>query len=92
MSDVPTPAASADGRNAHGPRCLDGHCITCSDEGVPMRVVSIPDPGLAVCIAEDGRRSEVLTALVEEIREGDTLLVHAGAALLRLDTHPTAGP
>ena len=85
MSDVPT-------LTAHAPRCVDGHCITCSDEGVPMRVVSIPDLGLAVCIGEDGRRSDVLTDLVEGIREGDTLLVHAGAALLRLDTHPTEGP
>ncbi|MBW3554616.1 MAG: DUF3006 domain-containing protein [Gemmatimonadetes bacterium] len=57
-----------------------------------MRVVSVLDGGVAVCEGEDGRRIEVLTALVEELREGDTLLVHAGTALLRLDPHATEAP
>lgn len=72
------------------PRCDATHgCITCSDEGVPMRVEAIPaDTGLAVCADAAGQRSDVLTGLVEPVVVGDMLLVHAGTALLRL---PTAG-
>lgn len=62
------------------------HCVTCADEGIPMRVASIDrDAGLATCEAESGQRAEVLTALVDDVRPGDLLLVHAGTALLRLD-------
>jgi len=64
----------------------DGHCVTCSDEGVPMRVASVDvEAGLATCEDERGTRVEVLTALVEDVTPGDFLLVHAGTALLRLD-------
>ncbi len=51
-----------------------------------MRLVALADHGLAVCEDEAGRRSEVMTGLLEDPRPGDVLLVHAGAALLRLDT------
>lgn len=62
------------------------HCVTCSDEGVPMRVESVDEgTALAICVGEDGARVEVQTALVEGVRPGDLLLVHAGTALLRLD-------
>jgi hydrogenase maturation factor len=60
--------------------CDDDHCITCSDEGVPMRVLDVRDDGLAVC---DG--GEVMTELVGPVRPGDELLVHAGVALARLE-------
>lgn len=60
-------------------------CITCSDEGVPMRVIRIHDPGLAVCEAEDGARQDILTGIVPDVVPGDRLLVHAGTALLRLE-------
>ena len=34
------------------------HCITCSDEGVPMRIERIDDArGLALCAADDGSKS-----------------------------------
>ena len=66
-------------------RCVtEGHCITCSDEGIPMRVTSLSGPGLAACVDDAGNSSEVMTALVEPVRPGDTLLVHAGTALLRI--------
>ncbi|HVH12950.1 MAG TPA: HypC/HybG/HupF family hydrogenase formation chaperone [Longimicrobium sp.] len=61
-----------------------GHCITCSDEGVPLRVVSVPGDGLARCAGPTGEVSEVMTGLVGEVAPGDVLLVHAGAALARL--------
>jgi hydrogenase maturation factor len=62
------------------------HCITCSDEGIPMRVERIDEArGLAICAAEDGSRSTVEIALVEPIARGDRLLVHAGVALVGLE-------
>lgn len=66
--------------------CTDPHhCITCSDEGVPMRVTSVDDTcGIAVCVGERGSASEVMIALVSAVRIGDVLLVHAGTALTRL--------
>jgi len=66
--------------------CGSDHCVTCSDEGVPMRVESFDAAlGLACCVDGAGeRRSEVMTALLPGVRAGDTLLVHAGTALARL--------
>ncbi len=37
--------------------CRDDHCITCSDEGVPMRVVEADTDGVARCEREDGQRA-----------------------------------
>ena len=62
----------------------DDHCITCSDEGVPMRVVATVGDGLARCSTEQGASSEVMVDLVGAVSPGDTVLVHAGVALLRL--------
>lgn len=64
----------------------EGHCITCSDEGIPMRVTGVDaGAGLATCVDDRGSPAEVLTALVGAVSPGDFLLVHAGTALLRLD-------
>jgi len=59
--------------------CDEGHCITCSDEGVPMRVTHAGD-GLAIC----GDGVAVLIDLIGEVAPGDELLVHAGVALVKL--------
>lgn len=64
------------------------HCITCSDEGIPMRVEAILGNGLAKCIDAADTRSDVMTALVSDVAIGDTLLVHAGTALLKLSMLP----
>jgi hydrogenase maturation factor len=45
-----------------------------------MRVVDVSADGLARC--EDG--VEVMTDLVDAVRPGDELLVHAGVALVKL--------
>jgi hydrogenase maturation factor len=60
---------------------LDGRCITCSDAADPMRVESIAADGLAVCIDEQGRRSDVMLALVPNVERGAVVLVHAGVAI-----------
>ena len=62
------------------------HCITCSDEGIPMKVERIDeDRGLALCAGEDGSKSTVEIALVS-VEPGDRVLVHAGVALAELST------
>ena len=69
------------------PACDDPHhCITCSDEGVEMRVLAVDEArGLALCAAADGTRAPVEVALVGPVAAGDALLVHAGTALARLE-------
>jgi hydrogenase assembly chaperone HypC/HupF len=62
-------------------------CITCGDVGVPMRVLRIDaERGLALCRDESGQRSTVEIALVEPTTVGDHILVHAGTAIVRLDS------
>lgn len=59
--------------------------MTCSDEGVPMRVVEPRHAeGLATCVDGEERGWEVQTDLVGQVAIGDELLVHAGVALVRL--------
>ena len=62
----------------------DGHCITCSDEGVPMRVVEAGTDRIALCAAENGAAQPVMVDLVGSVAAGDSVLVHAGVALVRL--------
>ncbi len=58
------------------------HCVTCSDEAVPARVIDIDSPNATVEI--DGKRERVGIELVEPVEPGDTLLCHAGIALEKL--------
>lgn len=85
MSDVDRRSALArtDGRDL---ACEDPHhCVTCGDDGVPMRVLALDaGRGLALCADAEGARSTVEVALVDAA-PGDTLLVHAGTALTRLE-------
>lgn len=64
--------------------CGSDHCVTCADEGVPMRVLAGDAAELALCAAPDGARTLVETLLVGPVEPGDVVLVHAGAALARL--------
>ena len=63
--------------------CSDPHhCITCGDDGVPMTVVKVDeDRMLALCEDDEGARSSVEIALVDQPAPGDVLLVHAGTAI-----------
>ena len=62
--------------------CDAGHCITCGDDGVPMRVLQIKQD-LALCEDANGAHHTVELALVDA-GTGDQVLVHAGVALVTL--------
>jgi hydrogenase assembly chaperone HypC/HupF len=65
-------------------------CITCADEGIEMRVLSLAADGLAACVDAGGRQDEVETALVAPVAAGDLVLVHAGVAIARLEREEAA--
>ena len=67
----------------YAPTCTDEHCITCGDQGIPMRVVALEGDGLARCRISD-MDSTVDVQLVGDLAPGDLVLVHAGVALVRL--------
>jgi hydrogenase maturation factor len=60
--------------------CAGDHCVTCSDEAIPVRVVRLRDGDLADVDVGDGRTEEVSVALVDAA-VGDTVLVHAKEAI-----------
>ncbi len=71
-SEVSSDAACS--RDPHG-------CITCGDQGIPMRVIVVDEErALALCETAGGERSTVEIALVDA-RPGDEVLVHAGTAI-----------
>jgi hydrogenase maturation factor len=64
--------------------CGSEHCITCGDDGVPMRVLRVDgERGLALCGDAAGAHHTVELALVDA-GPGDEVLVHAGVALVTL--------
>ena len=65
--------------------CAGDHCVTCSDEGVRMVVLEPGADGLAVCADGEGGRVTVITDLVGPVAPGESMLVHAGVALVRLE-------
>jgi hydrogenase expression/formation protein HypC len=60
--------------------CDADHCVTCADEGVPMRVLEVRPGNIALCEGD----VEVMTDLVGDVSSGDDVLVHAGVAIARL--------
>ncbi|HEX5511608.1 MAG TPA: HypC/HybG/HupF family hydrogenase formation chaperone [Actinomycetales bacterium] len=60
--------------------CQGGHCITCSDVAVEVRVLKLLDHGLALVDVGEGRQEEVSVALVPA-SIGDVVLVHASEAI-----------
>jgi len=59
-------------------------CVTCSDQGIEMRVVALDPGGLARCRANDADDTLVDVELVTPVAPGDLVLVHAGVALALL--------
>jgi hypothetical protein len=73
--------------------CTDEVCVTCSDEGRLGEVVLEPSPesndaaGQALVRTATGEEW-VDTSLLGEVRTNDLVLVHAGAAITRLEVSP----
>jgi hydrogenase maturation factor len=83
---VTVDGASGPDSGLAGEACGAQHCITCGDDGVPMTVLRVDEVrGLALCEQPDGTRATVEIALIESAAPHDTLLVHAGTALTRLE-------
>ena len=63
----------------------EGHCITCSDEALPVKVLHVDqETGLALVTVND-MTEEVDITLVEDVTPGDMLLVHGGVAIASLN-------
>jgi hydrogenase maturation factor len=79
------------GEPAYAPVCTDEHCITCGDQGLPLRVVALEGDGLARCsgdVAAGEPDAIVDVQLVGPVAPGDLVLVHAGVALVLLEPAP----
>ena len=61
------------------PQCHDDVCVTCSDQAVPVTVVRLLADGLAV--VDTGSGEEEVSVAFVSAGPGDTILVHAGAAI-----------
>ncbi len=55
-------------------------CVTCSDAGIPVRVVSIKGDD-ALCEDGAGNRAEIAVELVAPVQVGEILLTHGGVAI-----------
>jgi hydrogenase assembly chaperone HypC/HupF len=60
-----------------------GHCVTCSDEALPAKVLKIDLEQFTALVEIKGSRTEVDISLVEPVECGEMLLVHGGVALGR---------
>ena len=59
----------------------EGHCVTCSDEALPAKVLRIDEQsGLALVTVKDATE-EIDITLVDNVAPGDILLVHGGLAI-----------
>ena len=59
-------------------------CVTCSDAGIPVRVLSVEGYD-ALCEDAAGNRAEIAVELVEPVEAGEVLLTHGGVAIGRVD-------
>lgn len=62
-----------------------GHCSTCSDEGMPARVIDVNTELALATVVADEQRLEVGIELLDAVNVGDEVLVHAGFAIARVD-------
>ncbi len=65
-------------------------CVTCSDAGIPVRVVFIEGDD-AVCEDAAGNRAEIAVELVAPVRVGEVLLTHGGVAIGRVAARDEEG-
>ena len=76
-----------------GPTCeldAEGHCITCSDEAIYVRVLHVEEGRGLARVEVDGNEEEVDITLIEHVAPGATLLVHGGVAIALLEEAPHA--
>jgi hydrogenase maturation factor len=83
MSNVARTSIAEPAEQATGGRNTPS-CITCGDVAIPMRVLRVGADGLADCETENGTASTVEVALLEDVRPGDAVLVHACVAIQKL--------
>ena len=68
-------------RNSSCELDAEGHCVTCSDEALPARVLRVDsEAGLALVAVKDATE-EIDITLVDSVAPGDLLLVHGGVAI-----------
>ena len=58
-------------------------CITCSDAGIPLRVISVEGDD-ALCEDAAGSRARIAVELVMPVHTGEVLLTHGGVAIGRV--------
>ena len=58
-------------------------CVTCSDAGIPVWVVSVEGDD-ALCEDGAGNRAEIAVELVAPVGVGEVLLTHGGVAIGRV--------
>ena len=62
-----------------------GHCITCSDEALEVRVVRV-DAEAGLALVAVGEAEELIDiSLVDDVVPGETLLAHGGVALAKVE-------
>jgi hypothetical protein len=58
-------------------------CVTCSDAGIPVRVVSVVGDD-ALCEDAAANRAWIAVELVAPVQAGEVLLTHGGVAIGRV--------
>lgn len=59
----------------------EGHCITCSDEAIPVKIVSIDQANGLALVEVQNVIEEIDITLVDDVSIGDVVLVHGGVAI-----------
>ena len=70
-----------------GPSCSTEtyeHCVTCSDEALQVKVLSVDAAAGLALVAGMGTSADGDISLVGGVAPGDTLLIHGGIAIGKL--------
>ncbi len=62
-------------------------CITCSDAGIPVRVISVQGDD-ALCEDATGNQARIAVELVSPVQAGEILLTHGGVAIGKVVEEP----
>ena len=62
----------------------DQGCLTCTDAGIPVRVLALEGDD-ACCEDAAGNRALIAMELVAPVQPGEVVLVHGGVAIGRAD-------